>query len=115
MSWRLFPEGITPAARTLPIGRGLRAFADGFVSLLLPAYLIVLGFSPLEVGVIATATLLGSAALALWIGTAAHRFGRQELLAAAALLTILTGAGFLLETDPGRGVMSARRIARWAR
>src|SRR3954464_15395111 len=27
-------------------GRGLRAFADGFVALLLPVYLIDLGFSP---------------------------------------------------------------------
>ncbi|MFI4987799.1 MAG: MFS transporter [Alphaproteobacteria bacterium] len=96
---RLLPEGITPTARTLLCGRGLRAFADGFVSLLLPAYLTVLGFSPLEVGVIATATLLGSAALTLWVGMAAHRFGRQGLLVAASLLMILTGAGFLVETD----------------
>jgi MFS family permease len=99
MSWRLLPEGVTPAARTLLIGRGLRAFADGFVSLLLPAYLTALGFSPFRVGVIATATLIGSALLTLWVGVAAHRFGRQHLLVAAAVLMILTGAGFLLETD----------------
>jgi MFS family permease len=99
MSWRLLPEGVSPAARTLLIGRGLRAFADGFVSLLLPAYLTALGFSPFRVGVIATATLIGSALLTLWVGVAAHRFGRQHLLVAAAVLMILTGAGFLLETD----------------
>ena len=52
MSWRLLPEGVTPAARTLLWGRGLRAFADGFVSLLLPAYLTLLGFSPFQVGVL---------------------------------------------------------------
>jgi len=95
----LLPEGITPVARTLLIGRGLRAFADGFVSLLLPAYLTALGFSPLGVGVIATAAVLGSAVLTLWIGMAAHRFGRQELLIAATILMTLTGAGFLIETD----------------
>jgi MFS family permease len=83
----------------LLIGRGLRAFADGFVSLLLPAYLTVLGFSPLEVGVLATATLLGSAALTLWVGMAAQRYGRRKLLIAATILMILTGAGFLIETD----------------
>jgi MFS family permease len=77
VTWRLLPEGVTPTARTLLWGRGLRAFADGLVSLLLPAYLTVLGFSPLEVGVIATATLLGSAALTLWVGMAASRFGRR--------------------------------------
>ncbi len=99
MRFRLLPEGVTPVARTLLIGRGLRAFADGFVSLLLPAYLTALGFSPLEVGVLATATLLGSAVLTLWVGMAAQRFGRQELLIAAAILMALTGAGFLIETD----------------
>lgn len=99
MRLRLLPEGVTPVARTLLIGRGLRAFADGFVSLLLPAYLTLLGFSPLEVGVLATATLLGSAALTLWVGMAAQRFDRQELLIASAVLMVLTGAGFLLETD----------------
>ena len=36
------------------IAKGLRAFGDGFVSLLLPAYLLELGFTPLQVGVIAT-------------------------------------------------------------
>ncbi|MGE5200897.1 MAG: MFS transporter, partial [Acidobacteriota bacterium] len=99
MSWRLLPEGVGSVARTLLIGRGLRAFADGFVSLLLPAYLTALGFSPFRVGVIATATLIGSALLTLWVGFAAHRFGRQHLLVAASVLMILTGAGFLLETD----------------
>jgi MFS family permease len=83
----------------LLIGRGLRAFADGLVSLLLPAYLTALGFSPLEVGVLATATLLGSATLTLWVGVAAHRFGRQQLLIAASLLMVATGAAFLWETD----------------
>jgi hypothetical protein len=29
---RVLPEGVTPAARTLLWGRGLRAFADGLVS-----------------------------------------------------------------------------------
>ena len=46
--------------RGLLIARGLRAFGDGYISLLLPVYLLALGFTPFEVGVIATGTLLGS-------------------------------------------------------
>jgi hypothetical protein len=38
------------------IAKGLRAFGDGYVSLLLPVYLLELGFSPLQVGIIATTT-----------------------------------------------------------
>lgn len=99
MKFRLLPEGTTPVARTLLWGRGLRAFGDGFVSLLLPAYLTSLGFDAFHVGILATATLAGSAALTLVVGLVAHRFGRHELLVAAAVLMTLTGIGFLLETD----------------
>jgi hypothetical protein len=53
------------AIRRVLWARGLRAFADGYVSLLLPVYLIALGFGAFHVGVIATATLLGSGVLTL--------------------------------------------------
>jgi hypothetical protein len=38
--------------------RGLRAFGDGFVSVLLPVYLLGLGLDELQIGAVATATLL---------------------------------------------------------
>ena len=41
---RLLPSDVMPETRLLLWGRGLRAFGDGFVSLLLPVYLIALGF-----------------------------------------------------------------------
>ncbi|WP_194725290.1 MFS transporter [Noviherbaspirillum malthae] len=74
--------------------RGLRAFADGYISLLLPIYLISLGMGPLEVGVIATATLLGSGILTLVVGLHAWRFQSHTLLLAAAALMAATGGGF---------------------
>ena len=61
MSPWLLPHGAHPAAAPLLLGRALRAFADGYVAVLLPAYLIALGLGTWEVGVLATATLLGSA------------------------------------------------------
>jgi MFS family permease len=79
--------------------RALRAFADGFVSLLLPVYLIALGFGPFEVGVVATATLLGSGALTLLVGFHAHRFRDRTLLLMAALLMAMTGLSFAAVTD----------------
>jgi MFS family permease len=80
--------------RRVLLVRALRAFADGYVSLLLPVYLIALGFSALQVGVIATATLLGSAALSLLVGLQAHRAGLRLLLLAAAGLMAATGFFF---------------------
>jgi len=46
-----------PEARILLTARGVRAVADGLVSLVLPAYLLALGYGPFETGIIATATL----------------------------------------------------------
>lgn len=96
---RLLPAGITPDARIIFAGRGLRAFGDGFVSLLLPVYVTALGFDAFAVGAISTATLLGSAALTIFVGLTAHRFGRRALLVVAALIMIGTGIGFMLERD----------------
>ena len=94
---KLLPDGTTAEARILFIGRGLRAFGDGFISLLLPIYITALGFDVVAVGAITTATLLGSAALTLIVGLAAHKIGRRALLIIASLLMIGTGIGFLLE------------------
>ena len=95
---RLLPNDVLPETRLLLWGRALRAFGDGFVSLLLPFYLTLLGFGPSAVGVLVTATLAGSAALTLTVGFTAHRFGQRGLLVAATLLMIATGIGFTLET-----------------
>ena len=62
------------------VARGLRAFGDGFVALLVPIYLIELGFSPLAIGAVVTATLIGTALLTLWVGMVANRYSVRRLL-----------------------------------
>ena len=76
------------------IGRALRSFADGFIAVVLPAYLLALGMGQLEVGFISTSTLLGSAAATLAIGRFGHRFSIRRLLLAAAVLMAVTGFSF---------------------
>jgi len=88
-----------PAVRRLLFAKGLRAFGDGFMSLLLPVYLLELGFSALQVGIIATTTLLGSGVMTLLVGLHAYRFHYRSLLLAATLLMAGTGLGFALVTD----------------
>ncbi len=78
----------------LLVARGLRAFADGFVSLLLPLYLLELGFTALQVGLIATVTLLGSGLVTLLVGLHAYRFHYRTLLLAATAVMAATGLGF---------------------
>jgi len=88
----------TDPLRRLLVARGLRAFGDGYISLLLPVYLLSLGFSAFDVGIIATATLLGSGALTLLLGLCAHRFRTRSLLLAAAALMAATGISFVAVT-----------------
>lgn len=71
--------------------KALRGFGDGFVSLLLPAYLIHLGFSAFQVGLIATTTLLGSGLLTMAIGLYGGRWGQRRLLLLASVLMAATG------------------------
>ena len=80
--------------RTLIAARALRGFGDGFTALLLPVYLSLLGFSAFRVGVLTTATLLGSAALTLAVGLLGHRVPARRLLFATCLLMAATGAAF---------------------
>lgn len=93
---RFLPEGTSPDAAILIAARGIRAFGDGFVSILLPVHLVSLGFSATRIGVLTTATLLGSAALTLAVGQFAHRWKRVDLLLRTAMLMIATGIGFFL-------------------
>src|SRR5919107_4540683 len=93
------PPETSPDARVLLTARGMRAFGDGFVSILLPVHLAQLGLSNLQIGAVATATLLGSAALTLLVGFNAHRVGRQALLLRASVLMFVTGLGFAFLHD----------------
>jgi MFS family permease len=93
------PPGTLPDARILLAARALRAFGDGYVSLLLPFYLTLLGLSILQVGIIITATLLGAGLTTLAVGFFAHRFGQRSLLIAASAFAILTSIVIVLATD----------------
>jgi len=89
----------SPHVNRLLVAKGLRAFGDGYVSLLLPVYLLELGYSALQVGVIATATLLGSGLLTLAVGLRAYRFHYRAVLLAATALMAATGFGFAAITS----------------
>ena len=98
MRW-LVPRGVDSAVAAILAARALRGFADGFVSVLLPVYLLALGLGAVQVGAIATATLLGSALATLALGAWGHRWSARALLLAAAALMALTGGGFALVTS----------------
>src|SRR5271166_5307971 len=97
--WHLLPAGASSDAVRILTARGVRAFGDGFVALLLPIYLLELGFSAFGIGSIIASTLIGTAVLTLWVGLVANRYLRRRMLIGAALLMTATGAAFATLTD----------------
>ncbi|MBI2887687.1 MAG: MFS transporter [Chloroflexi bacterium] len=79
--------------------RSLRAFAYGFLSVLLGIHLESLGLDPFAIGVVFTASLMGAAALTLALSAVADRWGRRRLLIANALLMAAAGLVFALASD----------------
>jgi len=88
------PNNEVSVTASLMWGRALRDFGDGFVAVLLPVYLLALGLAPFQVGIVATAALLGSAILTLLIGLIGGRHDQRRLLLAAAALMVASGVAF---------------------
>jgi MFS family permease len=87
-------KSLPPDIRRVLWARSLRAFGDGYVAILLPVHLSRLGYDAFGVGLISTASLLGSALLTLALGLVAYRIPRRSALLAAGLLMLATGLGF---------------------
>ncbi len=83
-----------PDIQCLYGARALRGFGDGFAILILPVYLSAIGFSPQQIGIVASASLLGTAALTLITGFIAPRFELRNLFLAGAGLIVFTGLVF---------------------
>ena len=90
------PKASTATAliRLLYVARGLRGFGDGFAIIILPAYMTALGYDAVAVGIVATASLLGTALLTLITGWIAPRHDLRPLLIAGAGLMAATGIAF---------------------
>ncbi len=91
---RIFPRSASTNAKRAIVARGLRAIGDGYVSIIMPAYLLGLGYNAFEIGALMTATLLGSATLTSLVGMITARFGERRPLLAASWLMAFTGLGF---------------------
>jgi MFS family permease len=74
--------------------RGVRGFGDGFAVIVLPAYLTAIGYTPVDIGIVATAALFGSSLLTLAVGFVAPRHDLRSMLILGAMLTVATGIAF---------------------
>ncbi len=87
----------TTLPRDVPVlfaTRILRLFAYGFLSVVLVLYLSAAGLGEHEIGLLLTLTLVGDAAISLWITTSADRVGRRRMLVVGAALMVFAGVLF---------------------
>ena len=80
--------------RLLYLARGIRGFGDGFATIILPAYLTAMGYNPIQIGIVLTGSLLGTAVFTLAIGVLAPRHDIRTLMLIGASLMALTGLVF---------------------
>jgi len=95
--------GVQPSVDRRDIGllfatRVLRMFGYGFLAVVLVLYLDAIGMSGFETGLLLGLTLLGDAAVSLWLTTHADRIGRRRVLVAGAGLMLLAGVAFTATT-----------------
>jgi MFS family permease len=85
--------------KLLLAARTLRAFAYGFLSVILAIYLKLVGFEDFYIGLILTATLVNSVIFTLIASFYADRIGRRKILIMYAALMSLSGLIFFLTTN----------------
>src|SRR5258708_17223995 len=74
--------------------RASRGLGGGIDIIILPAYLAELGFGPFQIGIVASAALLGTAAVTLAIGFLSPGRDLRNLLLVGAFATVATGLAF---------------------
>src|SRR2546430_6015033 len=78
--------------------RFMRLFAYGSLSVVLVFYLIALGLSESQTGLLLTLTLAGDVAVSLYLTTRAGRIGRRRMLIVRA--NLMSGPGLALCCAP---------------
>lgn len=80
--------------------RIVRLFAYGFLSVVLVLYLAEIGLPSGQIGLLLSLTLLGDAAISLWLTTSADRLGRRRMLLLGATLMAGAGVAFVITRNP---------------
>jgi MFS family permease len=80
--------------RILFLTRFVRLFAYGSLSVILVFYLVGLGLTESQVGVLLTLTLVGDIVVSLYLTTRADRMGRRRMLVIGSFLMAAAGVAF---------------------
>jgi MFS family permease len=93
----LIPDSLKTLSRDaslLFLSRFVRLFAYGSLSVILVFYLVSLGLTESQVGLLLSLTLAGDLIVSLFLTTQADRIGRRRMLIAGAILMAAAGVAF---------------------
>jgi MFS family permease len=90
---------LTADARLLFASRFIRLLAYGALSVVLVFYLVGLGLSESQTGLLLTLTLAGDTLVSLVLTTQADRLGRRRMLLAGAILMVAAGLAFAFTSN----------------
>src|SRR5260370_41006961 len=93
-------KGLTRDGWLLFFTRFLRLFAYGSLSVVLVFYLIALGLSESQTGILLTLTLAGDVVVSFYLTTRADRIGRRRMLIVGAILMAARGLAFACHQNP---------------
>lgn len=88
------PAPLTFDGKLLFLTRFLRLFAYGALSVILVFYLVGLGLTESQSGLVLTLTLAGDIVISLYLTTRADRVGRRRILVVGAVLMTMAGLAF---------------------
>ena len=99
---------LSEAGRLIFVGRALRSFAFGWLSVFLALYLDRRGFGAAQIGAVFTATMVEDAVLTIVLSMVASRLGPARVMALTAPLLVV--GGLLLALPESRGLLLAGAV-----
>ena len=96
---QLLPTWLNSSLRWLFLVRALRSASQGFLAIVVPLYIALLGYDAMHLGVLFTAASIASVILTALTGLLSDRFGRKTFLILISLLTVGGGLAFALSTN----------------
>ena len=92
-------EWLSADGKKLLVTRVLRTFAYGYFAVVVGLYLDRLGLTPVQIGLVLTAAIAGSAVMTVLWSLVADRYGRRRTVATMAVLMAIGGLLFALAND----------------
>jgi MFS family permease len=87
--------------RWLLTARALRSFSQGFLSVVVPLYLVTLGFRGLALGSLLTLATVGGSLMSLAVGLTGDRYGRRPAMIGVAAVAVVGMLGFIFARSYG--------------